>query len=167
MNPEKLAARRAAREAKKEVARIESEKNQRHVKKITITINWVRSKTWGTNPNAFAEVYYYKPLPNGYSIYEQAGPYRASGCGYDKESTVIADIFNAFLKYKLWAIPQDKRNDLPYGIHFYGDGLRPSYGDGIGTNCYYKISECIGGKFEHVAGGKTFDVYQYTDNEGE
>jgi hypothetical protein len=34
---------------------------------------------------------------------------------------------------------------------------------GIGTNCYYAISEFIGGKFEHTASGKTFDVYTYKD----
>lgn len=42
----------------------------------------------------------------------------------------------------------------------------PSYNGGVGTSCYYKIAEFIGGKFENIANGKTFGVFKYTDNEG-
>lgn len=34
---------------------------------------------------------------------------------------------------------------------------------GIGASCYDKISEYIGGTWEHVASGKSFDCYKYTD----
>ena len=54
-------------------------------------------------------------------------------------------------------------DNLPYGIYL---GQWRHFAGGIGTNCYYKISEAIGGKFEHLASGKTFDGYKYTDNEG-
>lgn len=53
----------------------------------------------------------------------------------------------------------------PYGITSYDMGR--GYSGGIGTNCYYRIAEYIGGVFEHVAGGNMFDVYRYTDNESE
>jgi hypothetical protein len=75
------------------------------------------------------------------------------------------------MKSKLWALPFDMlkggngsldKGSAPYGIHLYSDN-RPHFGGGIGTNCYYRICEYIGGKFEHIASGKTFDVYKYTD----
>ena len=103
--------------------------------------------------------------------------YTCSGCGYDKESTVIAQIFNEFLKYKLydetlrskWMAKNNFYKDedsKPYGVHLPGE-YTPYYDGGIGTNCYYRIAEYIGGVFEHVASGKMFDVYRYTDNESE
>jgi hypothetical protein len=91
----------------------------------------------------------------------------ASGCGYDKESQVIADAFNQLLKYKLYEIEQGIKDgfytdELPYGIY-----LRDNYkgfSGGIGTNCYYRIAEALGGKFEKVASGKTYDAFKYTQS---
>jgi hypothetical protein len=174
--PEELKARRearkAAREAAKEAARIEAEKNQRPVKSITITIEWRKSRIWGNNPHATAEVNY---KGDEYPRFERRDGFTCSGCGYDKESTVIAEIFNAFLKYKLWQLAPEKRKGghgsgdngpAPYGICVYSDN-NPHYGGGIGTDCYTRpggIGEYIGGKFESIGSGKTFDVYKYTDN---
>ena len=86
---------------------------------------------------------------------------------------MIANVFNAYLKYKLWNLSPEQRKGgngsgdagkAPYGIHVYSDG-HPHYGGGIGTNCYYRIAEYIGGKFEHISSGKTFDVYKFTDDD--
>lgn len=95
---QELTERQKANRIKKELARIEIEKNQRHVKSLTITIEWKRSYTWGMNPNASVEVEY----ASGDSRFYHDSGFKASGCGYDKESTVIAEIFNKYLKYKLW-----------------------------------------------------------------
>ena len=160
----------------KELARIEAEKTQRPVKELTISIEWKKSYSWGSNPHAQVRVSYHN---GGYEFKEG---YTCSGCGYDKESTVVAEIFNDFLKYKLWnkTIEQCERKDYkwkeengsPIGIsagtykNSYGNEIEyRSYNGGIGTNCYNNISEFIGGKFEHIASGKTFDVYKWTDNE--
>lgn len=159
MNKQKLEERRKAREELKEIARIEAEKNQRPVKSIIITIEWAKSKMWGSNPRCQAEVEY-KESDRLNGKFERSPIFRCSGCGYDKESTVIADVFNKYLKYKLYKL-SDTTN-LPYGIYL---GKEKFYNGGIGTNCYYKISEAIGGKFEHIARGRTFDVYKYIDNE--
>lgn len=158
-------ARKAARKAAKENLKIETEKNQKPVKEMTITIEWTKSRTWGSNPHASAKINFM----DGSFIRSEG--YTASGCGYDKESTVIGEIFNNFMKYKLWQIPYEViansrptniENPAPYGIHAYLVNSR-SYGQGIGTNCYYDIAKYIGGKFEHISSGKTFDVYKYTD----
>jgi hypothetical protein len=149
---ERRLERAAARKAERERIRIESEKDQPPVKKLVITIEWKKSRTWGSNPHATAQVYFYDQEP-----IRQDG-FKCSGCGYDKESTVIADIFNTFLKYKLY----DKkivRRKQPYGM----STKRKYYDGGIGADCYYSISKTIGGEFKKVASGKTFDVYEYID----
>jgi len=162
----KIERARLKAEAKTQ-ARIEAEKSQRPVKELTISIEWKKSYMWGSNPKAEIRVSYHD------GGYDYKDGYTASGCGYDKESTVIAQIFNEFLKYKLWNLTPEQRQggngsgsigNAPYGIHVYSDN-NPHYGGGIGTNCYYRIGTYIGGKFEHIASGKTFDAYKWTDNE--
>ena len=159
------AERQAKREQKKkerqeakELARIEAMKNQKPVNKIVISIEWKKSRMWGSNPHADATIYH----KDGSISYGFA---KCSGCGYDKESTVIADIFNNFLRYKLFGqlIPVERfaDNGIPYGIYL--DTKYPHYSGGIGANCYYDIAKAIGGKFEHTARGKSFDVFTYTE----
>lgn len=145
-------ARKAERKAAKEAERIEGEKNQKPVKYIRINIEWKKSRTWGANPHAEAVVNF----KDGTG--ERKDGYTCSGCGYDKESTVIAQIFNDFLKYKLY---QELKGEQPYGMYNRNDWR--GYDGGVGTSCYYSISEYIGGKFENIASGKTFDVYKYTE----
>ena len=167
----KLARQELAKQTK-EANRINDERNQPEVKEIIISIEWRKSRTWGSNPNAKADVTFKDKTagPWGTGFYRADG-FTCSGCGYDKESTVIAEIFNKFLKSKLWQLPAealkggngsgDKKN-APYGIHLYSPN-RPHFGGGIGTSCYYRIAEYLGATFEHVASGKMFDVYKYTD----
>lgn len=158
----RLNARRQEREAKKLQEQIIAERNQPEVKLIRITIEWRKSRTWGMTPHAEACVVLKNGNSSGYN------GFTCSGCGYDKESTIIAQIFNRFLKYKLWKIYDDIqanpniRASLPYGIaHSYDRAIY--YSEGIGTCCYYKIAAYIGGQLTHVASGKTFDIYEYTD----
>ena len=144
-----------------------AERSQKPVKCITINIEWAKSRMWGMNPHATAKVEFH----DGH--FERHDGYTCSGCGYDKESTVIADIFNQFLSYKLYdkSLPEKwlkvtnrykPEENHPYGLYLPGE-YRGRYNGGVGTSCYYDIARFIGGRFEHVAGGKTFDVYRYTD----
>lgn len=161
---------------KREHAEIESQRNQKPVKELTITIEWKKSRMWGNNPNASVAVSFHD------GTFERRDGYKCSGCGYDKESTVIAQIFNDFLKYKLYQprklesrINQETVNH-PYGVYYYDGGTledkrdsegyirKPCFNGGVGTSCYYNIGKFIGGTFEHVASGKSFDVFKYTDN---
>ncbi len=153
----RLARRKAKKEAN-ELARIESERNQKEVSSIVITIEWKKSRVWNSNPNCEAEVRFKD------GSFERSPVFKCSGCGYDKESTVIADVFNAYLKYKLYRplSPTDSDGGAPYGIT--NSSEWKYFGGGIGVSCYYPISEAIGGKFERVSSGKTFDVYKYIDN---
>lgn len=156
-------AKKAARVAAKQAAVIAAEKAQRPIKSLTITIEWAKSRSYGNNPTAEGSIVYAD------GTWGHTAPAKASGCGYDKESTVIADIFNQCLKYKLWQLSDEAvkgghgsldTGKAPYGICRYGS--HRYFAGGVGTSCYYRICEYLGGKFEHTASGKTFDVYTAT-----
>lgn len=151
--------RKIEKRKKAEIEAIEKDKNQPKVEKIIIKIEWRKSRTWGMNPHATAEVYF-----SDNNFIRQAG-YSCSGCGYDKESTVIAQIFNDFLKSALYKAIENNPEKRVYGIRRYKsdetNNLICSYSEGVGTTCYYPISEFIGGKFCHITGGSSFDVYSY------
>jgi len=161
----RAAERKAARLAGKTAARIAAERNQKPVASITMTIEWKKSAMWGANPNLEAVV----TFKDGTA--ERSPVFRCSGCGYDKTSTVVAEAFNHYLLYKLWAMTADQvkgghgsgdKGKAPYGICAYSPDHR-HYGGGIGMSCYPAISQFIGGTFETLASGKTFDVFRYTD----
>lgn len=149
----KLARKQASAEAKIQ-RRILAEKNQNPVKKITLSIEWAKSSMWGSNPKLEAKVWFKD------GTFEHSQTFTCSGCGYDKESTVIADVFNAYLKYKLY---NELPNELPYGIYAKDEKYK-RFDGGIGTSCYYGISKAIGGEFTNVANGKAFGVFEYVDN---
>jgi hypothetical protein len=143
-------ARAEARKTAKALAKIEAERNQKPVKEIQISIEWKKSRMWGMNPHLTAWIRFEDETSTQFCC-------TASGCGYDKESQVISDVFNEFLKYQLYKL--ENAEGLPYGIRA---NQYKGFSGGIGTNCYYKISEAIGGKFDCLASGKTYDAYKYT-----
>jgi hypothetical protein len=143
-------ANKLARQEAKRIAKIEAEKNQKPVREITFSIEWSKS----FHPTLEARCLH----TDGSTSYVKA---RAGGGGYCKESTVIAEAFNSLLKYKLYQI--ENIEALPYGIYI-NRNQYTGYSGGIGVSCYYSISEMIGGKFEKLASGKTFDAYKFTMN---
>lgn len=159
---ERKEARKLARKREAELAIVEEHKAQNPVKSMTINIEWKKSRMWGSNPSAEARIEHYD------GTFSHIGPFTCSGCGYDKESTVIADIFNVALRYELY---RRIKKEQPYGVYYYGGKYEdkgeyfcnPTYNGGVGTSCYYRIAEFIGGRFENVSNGKTFDVFKYID----
>lgn len=161
-------ARKLGRRLAANRARIEAEKSQKPVRRLTITIEWRKSRTWGSNPRAEAAVEFRD------GTFTRRDGFTCSGCGYDKESTVVSDIFDAFLRYKLWRLPKSKitgghgsgdTGPAPYGIqHYEGeDGYKSrGFADGVGMSCYYRLCEYLGGKLEHVASCKSSDVWVAT-----
>lgn len=116
---------------------------------ISISVDWVRSRTWGYNPTA--------------EIRTNAGTFtgRASGCGYDKESAAIAEALNqcdSVLKV-LYTL---KENGLRAGqtdesktascgrsngdICGYGAGYGavPYFEGGVGASCFWSILKKCG-----------------------
>jgi len=129
--------------------------SQKKVKSFVITIEWKKSRQWGANPHAYAKVCY----ADGTQAATKT--FKASGCGYCKESTVIADVFNDLLKYKLYALNGSEK--LPYGISIRNDYRW--FEGGVGVSCYYRISEFLGGKFAKIASGSSFDVFTFNEDE--
>ena len=160
----KKTLRKVKNQLKKLDETIRQQKEQKQVKEMIINIEWKRSAMYGNNPILEAKIQYV----DGSWSNTYGKKYTCSGCGYDKESTVIAQLFNDYLCYALWQkkeiISNNKGKDrsvVPYGVNNYSPD-HYSFAGGIGTSCYYSISEFIGGKFEHISNGKTFDVYKFT-----
>ena len=139
--------RQEAKRIENRLQKIEADKKQKPVSFITFSIEWSRQG----NPTCTAWVHY----TDGTAAQAKS---RAGGYGYCKESTVIAEIFNGSLKYKLYQI--DEAIEKPYGVSCY-DGKK-YFAGGVGTSCYHSIAEYIGGTFRKVASGKTFDAYEFT-----
>jgi len=142
-------ARQEKRQQEKKEAKILAEKNQKPVDYINFSIEWSKQG----NPTCEAVIRY----TDGASDRITA---RAGGGGYCKESTVIAEIFNATMKYKLYELEVGKLFNLPYGINSYNNSH--CFAGGVGASCYYDISKFIGGEFQKLASGKAYDAYKLT-----
>ena len=123
---------------------------------MTIKIDWKNSRTWGYNPHAS----YY--CLNSNKTWGQGNGFTCSGCGYDKESTVVAKIFNEIMVGMVYRKLKRNRKNAPYGVNVPDKGGVPSFSGGVGINCYIQIVAWLGGKMEHVAWSDTFDQYKIT-----
>lgn len=157
-------ARKQLREEAKRQKKIEEAKAQPRLESLTITIEWKKSRMWGSNPHATAEAI----TTEGRRI---VGTSKAGGYGYCKRSTVIGDLFNQFLRHKLFEelIPVKscrghEETTIPYGIALpkKGDKWLPYFEGGIGEGCYQNISKAIGGRWESIANTKSVEVYRWT-----
>lgn len=106
-----------------------------NVETITINVDWVKNPTWGYNPHA--------------TIYTNNGETtegKASGCGYDKESTAIAEALNKnndilkllyIAKNKKMTLKNTNNHDiLGYGS---GYGVLPYFEGGVGVSSLLNI----------------------------
>lgn len=119
---------------------------QPHPERIEIKIEWVKSRIWGANPHAEAWV---KTAGGHYAEYTAT----ASGCGYDKLSTVVARIMNDCARGLLYSKRRNAKK-APYGVYF--NRWFPGFDGGIGISCYHEIAEFLGGTMKHE-GGRTWD----------
>lgn len=125
----------------KNLKRIDTIENaNNNIESITINVDWVRNTTWGYNPHA--------------TIYTNNGDItegRASGCGYDKESTAIAEALNKnndILKLlytaknkKMTAKKTNNHDLLGYGS---GYGVLPYFEGGVGVSSLLSIFRKLG-----------------------
>lgn len=159
--------KREEQRTKKEIEKITNRvqtvsKARRKITQISISVDWAKNRTWGNCPKAEIRVCF---SDNTCDNYESG---RVTGCGYDKESTAVAnalnqcnELLNALYTIKE-AAPEAKNADLlGYGS---GYGVLPYFEGGVGVSCYPRIFEKIGLKWESVSHGKTFDVYQVTED---
>lgn len=145
-------ARKEARKEAKAAAKLNAEKGQKEVATMTITIEWKKSRTWGRIPHAQASIRYSD------GTYERSDVATASGCGYCKASTVIAELADQYLRGMVHRLPESAV--LPYGVTRSPQGVH--FSGGVGVSCYTAIAETLGGQWEHVAWADSFDVYRLT-----
>lgn len=130
---------------------------------ISISVDWVRSRTWGNNPHAEARTN--TGVFNG----------TASGCGYDKESAAIADALNQ-CDSVLKALYTLKEEGLRAGLsdksktaacgrsngdicgQGSGYGAIPYFEGGVGASCFWSILKKCGFKTSRHH-GKHSDYY--------
>ena len=122
---------------------------------IRVHVDWVNSRTWGSNPHA--------------ELWTTDGYYtgRASGCGYDKLSAATAEAFNqskGLLKYlyNKWekALRKEKTATLR-SVLGYGSGYsRPYFEGGVGYSCHHSILQGLGfvGTWNE---GRSWDCMEY------
>ena len=148
-----LATKRALKEIEKDtaakLARLDRVAAAPDLTFISISVDWVRSRTWGNNPHAEART--------------NTGTFSgtASGCGYDKESAAIAEALNqcdSVLKV-LYTL---KENGLRAGLsdksktaacgrsngdicgYGAGHGAIPYFEGGVGSSCFWSILKKCG-----------------------
>lgn len=144
----------------REVDRIKSVMAAGELLSVKISMEWKKSRMWGSNPKA--ECWYtYKKDGDTHSNYVTSE--LIGGCGYDKGSTAVAQCLNqipellkALYLLKEKAIDTKNHELLGYGS---GYGILPNIEGGVGVSCYPRIMEKIGLTFETVSSGKTYDAY--------
>lgn len=150
-------AKQTEKEIAKELKHLQTVEAAGEFTSITVSVEWKKNRTWGSNPNAEAMV----EVEDQYKYFQSGS---IGGCGYDKNSTAVANAVNQcneFLKamyiVKEKELAEVKNRDLfGYGS---GYGVLPRLEGGVGVSCYPAIFEKIGFTFKNTASGKTFDVY--------
>jgi hypothetical protein len=157
---EKYLFARIEKKQQKEIQEITDKVNRiflaGEITKITISVEWKKSATWGTNPTAECRIH----TSNGYEFLTG----KASGCGYDKESAAIASALNqstAIIKMLFDADKKDPESKV-YGYRSAKDGFFPHISGGVGVSCYRSVFALFGLNFECISYGKTYDSYLIT-----
>ena len=106
---------------------------------IQLSTEWTKNRTWGANPHT--ELWAFGEYTTG----------AASGCGYDKLSTAIAQALNKN-KYVMSLLykAKNKLQKLPYGS---GYGVLPYFEGGVGYSSIRNVLQAIG--FKEVAYNET------------
>ncbi len=144
----------------RELEKIKTIERAGSFKSIVINVEWTKSRMWCSNPSA--EVLVNKA--DGQCEFYNSGS--ISGCGYDKESTAIAQGLNQSNQVlKMLFAKKDKNIKISnHDLFGYGSGygVLPNIEGGVGVSCYPRIFEKIGYNFATISSGQLFTVYQIT-----
>lgn len=150
--------------------KIEIAENAEELAYIRINVDWVKNRTWGSNPKV--------------ELWTNCGYYTgsASGCGYDKESSAIAEALNGSpeIMKKLYELAEkmlEELGDIAYKSDLnciswrnsigYGSGysIRPYFEGGVGVGCFESILNKMGYLWRNAGSGKRWDCYNITKKE--
>lgn len=157
--------KRLEKELFNELEKLECIENSRIPKYISIKTEWVNNRTWGKNPNTTVYVH-------GEGRFDG----KASGCGYDKESSAFASAVKGsyalkkiMCEMKEKALAEgisdssetsctsiDNRDVVGYGAGYYAI---PTFEGGVGMSSIIPIFRKYGYKVVE-SHGKNFDSYE-------
>lgn len=135
------------KELQNKVNYFEEIQNAPNFKSLKLSIEWKRSQTWGFNPIAKLEVWNELGFEKVYTA-------KVSGCGYCKESAVMADVLNQSLSLKKLLLNASNENKTAYGMR----GERFS-GGGVAVSSLQNVFLVCGLELKKVASGRSFDAY--------
>ena len=144
-----------------EIDRLNAIFNDKEIKRIVIATDWRRGSMQANQCKAEIKVTYADYCTE---VFESE---RTGGCGYDKESTAIADAFNqinALLKeLALKANEAIERGEVYCDYIGYGCGYStlPYFEGGVGFSSQEKILNSLGYKMNHLHWTKTSDIYEF------
>ena len=145
----KKRTREEAKSTKIRIDKLNKAENAEDIQQFTITVEWLKSRTWGYNPHA--TVYSYSEVTKDH----------ASGCGYDKESAAIAGAFNSNSEVmRILYKHLENGGVFPYGVTLWG-GL-VSFDGGCGVSTFYNIFDALGYEFKQVVSGQHCAAYRVT-----
>lgn len=137
----------------------QAETDNSELTSIDISVEWIKSKTWGMNPQATIRFF-----SSDNRVYTHISE-RISGCGYDKESAATAGAFNQCipllkLLYEVKENNIEKSNSecIAYGA---GYGVLPYFESGVGFSSHREILKKIGFTLKNSSSGKMFDHYYF------
>lgn len=134
----------------KALERLAAIENAPDLESAEITVEWTRSATWGSNPKATVVV------NNMYRLESSS----VGGCGYDKETTAIAQAMNQSSTILKMACMEIENNAKLYAVNNFFEYLSlPSFEGGVGVSSYRSAFESMGYKWKNISSGKHFDVY--------
>jgi hypothetical protein len=149
------------KQLKKSLSKLHAVEISDELQSIDISVEWKKNRTWGMNPTATVKAWTKKYNP-------ETGTGTASGCGYDKLSSAIADALNQCpsILRPLYQLADDLHGDqkqyrekIGYGS---GYSILPYFESGVGISCYPSIFSKMGYTWKGIASGSTFDVYTVT-----
>lgn len=119
-----------------EIAKLDNMMSADKLTKVNIDVEWIRSKTWGHNPEAYVVI-------NDRQIFKSR---RVGGYGYDKRSAATAEALNNSLEVMAalleLARKEAKRGNKTYG--YFNRGALPYFESGVGFECHRNILVAMG-----------------------
>ena len=136
--------------------------DDREIKKITIATDWKKGSMGANQCKAEIRIIYDDYSVGGYDSR------RTGGCGYDKESTAIADALNQcnpLIKELCIMANKAIEENKPYREalgYVSGYNVIPYFEGGVGFSCFESILNKAGYFMNHVYWNKRSDVYEFT-----
>ncbi len=146
----KMLARATLQERKALVAaeaKMDNASDAEYPEKITITVEWKRSRSWGLNPTATVSA--------GSCITTGS----ATGCGYDKESAAVASAMNKnYSILKVWYEHAERGGQFEYSVSGADRSMLPHMDGGCGMSAVTNVFKKLGFRCEEEH-GNVFDMY--------